>query len=210
VPNGNSPATLSEPADHILGWWSYVSADATHHDITLTTDTHQASELLDSIVPVYEEVYAEPPYEEGPRDVAHFIERYRYEHRVPGFRIATSCDASGDVSAFAYGLPLSSSTSWWDGIRDNTSDPEFTREDGRRTFVIMELAVRAAHRRMGMARELHASLVQGNSAERFTLAVRPEAVAAIRLYSGLGYESIGTKRPWDSAPLYQYMLRYGT
>jgi ribosomal protein S18 acetylase RimI-like enzyme len=184
-----------------------VDTAAVRHAITTVTDPGHTAKLLDDIAPVYEEVYAEPPYHEGPRDVAQFIERYGREHKVKGFRLATARDERGDLSAFAYGLPLSSSTSWWDGFLDTTLTDDFTREDGRRTFVIMELAVRAPYRRQGVARALHAALMDGNAAERVTLAVRPEAEPANHLYAALGYELVGHTRPWDDAPTYACMIR---
>lgn len=175
--------------------------------IATITDPGEAARLLDDMAPVYEMVYAEPPYNEGPRDVAQFIERYDHEHRVRGFRLVTARDERGALSAFAYGLPLSSSTCWWEGFLDATLPDEFTREDGRRTFVIMELAVRAPYRRQGLARALHAALTEDNPAERVTLAVRPEAEPATALYAAFGYRLVGHTRPWDDAPIYRCMIR---
>lgn len=179
---------------------------AVKHAITTVTDPEQTARLLDEIAPLYEEVYAEAPYHEGPRDLAQFLERYGSEHKVRGFRLATARDEHG-LSAFAYGLPLSSSTSWWDGFLDTTLADDFTREDGRRTFVIMELAVRAPYRRHGLARALHAALMDDNPAERVTLDVRPEAEPATTLYAALGYRLVGHTRPWNDAPTYQCMIR---
>lgn len=184
-----------------------VDTAAIRHTITTVTDPGQATRLLDDIAPVYEEVYAEPPYHEGPRDVAQFIERYGREHKVRGFRLATARNDQGELSAFAYGLPLSSSTTWWEGFLDTTLADNFTREDGRRTLVIMELAVRAQYRRRGLARALHTALMEDNPAQRVTLAVRPEAEPATSLYDDLGYRLVGHTRPWDDAPTYRCMIR---
>lgn len=180
---------------------------AVRHAITTVTDPSQTARLLDDIAPVYEEVYAEAPYHEGPRDVAQFIERYARERKTRGFRLATARDEHGELSAFVYGLPLSSNTAWWDGFLDTTLTDDFTREDGHRTFVIMELAVRAPYRRHGLARALHAALMDDNPAERVTLAVRPEAEPATSLYATLGYRLVGHTRPWDDAPTYRCMIR---
>lgn len=176
------------------------------YPITLITDSGQPGKLLDDIAPVYEEVYAEPPYNEGPRDVAHFIDRYHHEQDIRGFRLAVARHGQ-TLAGFAYGLPLSSSTAWWEGFSDTVLSEDFTREDGHRTFVIMELAVRIPYRRQGLGRALHASLVDRNPAERITLAVRPEAIGATRLYAALGYQVVGLTCPWEGAPTYQCMIR---
>lgn len=43
----------------------------------------EAAGRLDAFLPAYEEVYTDPPYCEGPRDVAEFIERYPQQFRTP-------------------------------------------------------------------------------------------------------------------------------
>jgi hypothetical protein len=43
--------------------------------VSVTISTHigdAARPMLDAVASVYAEVYAEPPYNEGPDDVAHF------------------------------------------------------------------------------------------------------------------------------------------
>ncbi|MFE9009903.1 hypothetical protein ACFYOY_49120, partial [Streptomyces sp. NPDC007875] len=51
---------------------------------------------------------------------------------------------------WAYRYPLSPSTGWWDRLTTPVDD-ELRRADGRRTFGLMELAVRAPWRRLGVA-----------------------------------------------------------
>ncbi|WP_406375686.1 hypothetical protein [Streptomyces sp. NBC_00647] len=41
-----------------------------------------AAAQLDDFVPAYEEIYVEPPYREGPHDVAEFIEHYAVQARA--------------------------------------------------------------------------------------------------------------------------------
>lgn len=176
------------------------------HEITTVSDAAEAAKALDDVAPVYEEVFAEPPYNESARDVAAFIDRYTRECRARGFRLAVAREG-GEISGFAYGLPLSSSTGWWEGIEGAELSDKFTREDGRRTFALMELAVRAACRRQGLGRALHGALMDPPPGERVTLAVRPEAEAARELYRRLGYEVVGFSRPWDGAPTYVTMMR---
>ncbi|MFF3460584.1 GNAT family N-acetyltransferase [Streptomyces sp. NPDC002730] len=170
------------------------------------TGPEGAERLLGRILPVYETVFAEPPYGEGPRDVADFLERFDRERRTPGFRI-TAADQDGLNVGFTYGYELQSETSWWEGFVDTKPAEAFTREDGHRTFVIMELAVLPAQRRHGLATQMHAKLLDGLQTERVTLAVRPEAEPALTLYKNLGYSLVGHSRPWDDSPLYQVLIR---
>jgi GNAT superfamily N-acetyltransferase len=172
----------------------YVGEDAAAH--------------LDKFLPAYEEIYAEPPYCEGPRDVAEFIEHYAVQVKRPGMRLVLAREGE-EVVGFTYGYHLAPDTRWWANLQDVDLPAEFTREDGRRTFVIIELAVRKAWRRQGVAAALHAQLLDGVAAERVTLTVRPEpeAAPARSAYLAWGYQRVGTSHPWDDAPLYDCMFR---
>ncbi|WP_327267211.1 GNAT family N-acetyltransferase (plasmid) [Streptomyces sp. NBC_01232] len=174
-------------------------------EYTTVTETDTAGRELDDLAPVYEAVFAEPPYNEGPRDVAEFLERYQREHKTPGFRLVLARDG-GELTGFAYGLPLASTTGWWSGFLDTDLPKEFTREDGQRTFVVMELAVLASWRGRGVGRALHTALLDGVTAERVTLTVRPEAPAAT-WYEHLDYQLVGLTQPWDGAPVYRSMIK---
>ena len=83
---------------------------------------------------------------------------------------------------------------------------DLRREDGRRTFGLMELAVRAPWRRRGIARRLHETLLGEVTAERVLLNVHPESVAALAAYRSWGYRKVGEARPWDGACLHDVML----
>lgn len=181
-----------------------TTSDAVH--VTTVASSGIAEQVLGDLLPIYEAVFAEHPYNEGPRDVADFLERFQHERTARGFRLAYA-HVDGSMVGFAYGYLLESSTTWWGGFLDTKPDDAFTREDGHRTFVIMELAVMPDHRRRGLGRELHDVLVHGQAVERFTLAVRPEAQPALFLYEGLGYELVGRTRPWDDAPTYCVAVR---
>jgi GNAT superfamily N-acetyltransferase len=161
---------------------------------------------LDVILPTYEEVYAEPPYLEGPRDISDFMERFRVQAKRPGFRLVLAREGE-DVVGFSFGFRLPADTLWWD--RMSGPKPEaFIREDGHRTFVIIELAVRKPWRRQGIARRLHSLLLDGLTVERVTLTMRPEpeAAPAQSAYASWGYQKVGQKQPWDEAPVYDAMV----
>ncbi|MGW4733839.1 GNAT family N-acetyltransferase [Streptomyces shenzhenensis] len=178
---------------------------------TVTYQLHEAdaaARQLDAFLPAYEEVYAEPPYCEGPSDVAEFIEHYQVHTRRPGMRLVLARDGA-EVVGFTYGYCLAPDTRWWKNLQDVTLPDDFTREDGRRTVAVIELAVRAPWRRRGIAGELHARLLQGLDAERVTLTMRqePEAAPAQSAYAAWGYRKIGTSHPWPDAPFYDCMIR---
>ncbi|MEU4119833.1 GNAT family N-acetyltransferase [Kitasatospora sp. NPDC028055] len=168
------------------------------------TDPDAAARVLDEITPLYERVFAEPPYLEGPRDLAGFLEGYEAFRTMPGFRLVLA-RSGGALVGFAFGVLLQPDSRWWNGL---DVDESFTREDGSRTFVIREIAVAPEQRRRGLGRELHAAVLEGARVERVTHAVRPEAEAAMRMYEAIGYRDLGAKPPaWEGAPVYRYMVR---
>ncbi|WP_433341771.1 GNAT family N-acetyltransferase [Streptomyces sp. CA-253872] len=176
-----------------------------------TARTYEGAEItrrLDDFIGAYEEVYSDPPYSEGPRDVADFIESYRRQARRDGARLALAHDGD-ELIGFAFGFPLPSDTRWWQNVEGVALPADFTREDGRRTFAVIELAVRKPWRRRGVARGLHDRLLDGTGIERSTLTVRPEpeALPAQAAYRSWGYTVVGTSHPWDTAPYYTAMVR---
>ncbi|MEU1520423.1 GNAT family N-acetyltransferase [Streptomyces sp. NPDC005811] len=167
----------------------------------------EAAGQLDAFLPAYEEVYAEPPYCEGPRDVAEFIDHYGQQIRSrPGFRLVVAY-GGGQVVGFGYGYRLPADTKWWANLLDPVC-AEFGRETGVRTFAVIELAVRKPWRRRGVAAGLHARLLEGLAVERVTLTVRPEAEAAPAraAYAAWGYRTVGRSHPWPEAPVYDAMV----
>ncbi|MYS82686.1 GNAT family N-acetyltransferase [Embleya scabrispora] len=166
----------------------------------------EAAGQLDTFLPAYEEVYAEPPYCEGPSDVAQFIDHYLLHTQRPGMRLVIARDGD-EVIGFTYGYFLPRNTGWWTNVEQVLAE-DFTREDGNRTWVILELAVREAWRRRGIAAALHAALLDGLHVERVTLTVRPEpeAAPAQSAYASWGYRTVGLSQPWDGAPVYSAMV----
>lgn len=171
-------------------------------------DGPDAAKALDLFLSAYEEIYADPPYLEGPRDVADFIEHYAVQTERPGMRLVLA-HADDEVVGFTYGYYLAPDTRWWANLQDVQLPLGETHEDGRRTFVIIELAVRSAWRRQQIATRLHSLLLEDVNAERVTLTVRPEpeAAPARRAYLAWGYRRVGTSHPWEDAPLYDCMVR---
>ncbi|MFE4664632.1 GNAT family N-acetyltransferase [Streptomyces sp. NPDC056716] len=169
-------------------------------------DGEEAAPALDAFLPAYEEVYAEPPYSEGPSDVAQFIDRYLLHVQRDGMRLGIARDGR-EVVGFSYGYLLPADTGWWANM-DQELAGDFVREDGTRTWVILELAVRKPWSRRGIAASLHTALLDGLAVERVTLTVRPEpeAAAAQAAYHAWGYHPVGTSHPWAEAPYYRAMV----
>ncbi|MBT1188431.1 GNAT family N-acetyltransferase [Streptomyces sp. CJ_13] len=166
----------------------------------------EPTDQLDTFLPAYEEVYAEPPYSEGPSDVRQFIDHYLLHAERPGMRLVIAREGD-EVIGFTYGYYLPANTGWWGNV-DRPLPADFTHEDGTRTWVILELAVRKPWRRQGVAAALHAALLDGLDVDRVTLTVRPEpeAAAAQAAYEAWGYREVGISHPWEEAPLYKAMV----
>ncbi|MFJ8311449.1 MULTISPECIES: GNAT family N-acetyltransferase [unclassified Streptomyces] len=163
---------------------------------------------LDAVLPAYQEVYAEPPYSEGPQDAVDFLGRAQRQSRRDGFRIVLAWDGS-EVVGFSIGYLLPVNTGWWGTLLEPLAD-DFVRESGRRTFNVAELAVRKAWRRRGIAAGLHRRLIEGLDAERITLTRRPEpeAAPAQTAYASWGYQKVGQMRPSSEAPTYDVMVLF--
>ncbi|WP_323369073.1 GNAT family N-acetyltransferase [Streptomyces alkaliterrae] len=143
--------------------------------------------------------------------MADFVPGYRRQAAArPGFRVVVAGHGQ-DVVGFSFGFFLPSDTGWWSNLTPAPA-PEETLEIGSRTFAVIELAVREPWRRKGVARRMHASLLEGLGAERVTLTVRPEpeAAPARPAYESWGYRVMGRTRPWEGAPVYDLMLRDGS
>ncbi|MEU7056292.1 GNAT family N-acetyltransferase [Streptomyces sp. NPDC046197] len=170
-----------------------------------TPDGKAAAEAEEAFRLVYADAFAGPPYNETEEDVARAFRRFRSQTRKSGFRAALARTGSGEPVGMAYGYPLASNTGWWDQLTEPVP-VDMRHEDGRRTFGLMELAVRAPWRGQGIARRLHVTLLDGVQAERVLLNVHPESKAASAAYRAWGYRNVGQARPWEGAELHDVML----
>ncbi|MGV9849673.1 GNAT family N-acetyltransferase [Streptomyces sp. NPDC003442] len=153
---------------------------------------------------VYAEVFTEKPYEETPESIDANFRRFRSQVRKKTFSAALGT-GDGEPVGIAYGYPLSPSTGWWDRLTTPVDD-ELRREDGCRTFGLMELAVRAPWRRLGVARRMHEAVLTDTTAERVLLNARPDVAAAQAAYRSWGYRKVGEAHPWEGAVLHDVMV----
>lgn len=173
--------------------------------VITTYGGEESEQTFDIVRALYSEVYAEPPYLEGPADFDDFGQSLPRRAAAPGFRIVVAYVANEAVG-FALGHELGARTRWWDGALAALPD-DLTSEWSGRTFAVIELAVRKPWRGRGYATQLHAHLVAGLGVERLTLLVRPDAEPAHRAYEAWGYEPVGQVQPFDDGPIYDAMLR---
>jgi ribosomal protein S18 acetylase RimI-like enzyme len=174
--------------------------------ISLTVDHSGTAGRHESQVrSLYATVYAEPPYCEGPEDVADFVKGWPRRQAQPGFRLVLAWHNVEPIG-FAFGHDLDAKTRWWQGLQARTIPDDVTNEYPGRTFAVIELGVLQPYRRHGIGHELHTHLIAGLPHERITLLVRPEATAAQRAYQAWGYRGIGKLQPFDNAPVYDAMI----
>ncbi|MCX5397846.1 GNAT family N-acetyltransferase [Streptomyces sp. NBC_00102] len=155
---------------------------------------------------IYAHAFAEPPYDETEDDVAAAFRRFSVQTRKPGFRAALARTGDGEAIGMAYGHPLGPDAVWWDELTEPVPDA-MRREDGHRTFGLMELAVRGSWRGQGVARRVHGELLDAVDVERVLLNVHPASEAAQAAYRAWGYRKVGQARPGGSdADLHDVML----
>lgn len=129
----------------------------------------------------------------------------RVWRRQPGYVLAEARHG-GYLVAFASGLPLRPSTSWW---RDLTSPPpgDVTAEYPGRTFALTEFLVRASWRRQGIGRALHDLILDGRPEERATVTVPPGAAAAQAAFRAWGWRRIArTRGPGPGIPVLDVLV----
>jgi ribosomal protein S18 acetylase RimI-like enzyme len=164
----------------------------------------QVGLVADEAIAIYAEVYADPPYSEGNEQVEGFRRRFVRHREQLRFRVVLA-RSEYEAIGFAYGYGLRSTTKWWDGlVTDVPSD--VTRETSRRTFAMLELAVRNPWRCRHVGRRLHDALLAHRPEERAVLMVHPNANPAKIAYTRWGWRNIGQARPWSGAPLYDAMI----
>jgi hypothetical protein len=113
-------------------------------EIRVETYDPPAMVLTDDLRGLYAAVSAEPPYRDGPADVAEFVAEWAELSNQPGFRLVVARTA-GQLVGFALGYVVDQASRWWAGIRPglpagDTADPVGFYDVGH-SFGIAELGV---------------------------------------------------------------------
>ncbi|MBT0770759.1 hypothetical protein KIH74_17585 [Kineosporia sp. J2-2] len=93
----------------------------------------------------------------------------------PGFA-TVAASAGGEMVGCVWGVPLQLGTPWWQDLEPRPDD-DFTLEDGRRTFAVLELCVARGHDGELGARLLHALLGRRRETRATT---KSSAVSGVR------------------------------
>jgi ribosomal protein S18 acetylase RimI-like enzyme len=107
-----------------------------------------------------------------------------------------------------WGWPLDrrAGDAWWSGLIDKLQ-PDFTREDGKRTFALSEIMVRAEYTGKHLAHNLHDKLLFQRPERRATLLIRPENERAYTAYRNWGWRKVGRLQPkWPNAPTFDVLV----
>jgi GNAT superfamily N-acetyltransferase len=137
---------------------------------------------------MYAEVYAEPPYLEGPPQVARFARQLPALLAADGFQLARATTVAGELVGAAYGVTFAAGR-WFPDSSPPPSDILHSP-----LFVVMDWMVRRPWRGRGVGRELLAQVLDGRSEPWAVLMTNP-AARARDIYLGHGWRMVGTSTP---------------
>jgi hypothetical protein len=163
-------------------------------------DGDQARPLADRIRDLYADVFSEPPYNEGPQHVGHFVARFSDELGREGFALATASD-DGELVGAAYGWTLPAGA-WWPSA---TSHPPPELRIAPK-FAVKEWMVRGSYRGNRIGQQLLDLLLAGRTEPYAVLASNPQAPAR-KIYDRLGWRFCGTSKPELLPPVDLLALR---
>jgi hypothetical protein len=103
-------------------------------------DGAQAREVEATLRLIYGEAFAERPYRKTEADTDATFRRFHSQTEKPTFRAALAHSAT-EPAGMAYSYALSASTGWWATLTQPVP-VDRRRENGNRTFGLIELAVR--------------------------------------------------------------------
>lgn len=151
-------------------------------------DGPATSQIFDQLRDLYAEVYAEPPYHEGPQHVAQFTRWLTTELGRDGFVLAHA-RVSGELAGAVYGFTLREGK-WMEPAA--SAPPQDLRDVPK--FNIAEWMVRKRYRGIGIGRELLNLILTGRPEPYAILASNPAALAR-QIYDRLGWAKAGIIRP---------------
>ena len=163
-----------------------------------------AEKQLDTVADLYAAAFFPPPHNQGPTELARMVDAWPRRLTAPGFRLVVA-EHEGEAIGAAYGHQLAPDTTWWDATLEALPE-DVTTERAGRTFAIIDMMVREALRRQGIAEALHVHLLAGRTEERATLLVDPANEPARQAYLKWGYHVAGRIQPFPDAPKFEAMI----
>lgn len=158
--------------------------------MTLTYTTRAgatAAPLFPALIDLYALVYAEPPYEEGPEQVARFSEGLSEEATRPGFTLVAAED-DGTLVGAAYGWTMPAGR-WWSRADQDPPDDVLHADK----LAVMEWMTHPTRRGEGVGAELMRRLLADRPERWATLAADPRA-AARAVYGRAGWVQVAGSR----------------
>ena len=180
-----------------------MSNEVTHHRYSAS----QARTLRADVERVYTSSYVDAIASGNPFDsVDAFMGRFDSYAASEAFAMVMAYAGEEPIGQ-AWGWPLGKKSAWWDGLRLDEPDEEFTEEDGKRTFALSEIMVDTRWTGQGIAHNLHNALLASRNESRGTLLVDPTNERARRTYLRWGWRRVGQLQPrWEHAPLFEVMM----
>jgi GNAT superfamily N-acetyltransferase len=152
-------------------------------------DGQQARPFAGELQELYAEVYAEPPYHEGPSHVAQFARWLADELGKPGFTLATARNCDSVLMGAAYGFTLPPGE--W--MEPKGAAPPADIQDAPK-FNVAEWMVRAPYRGQGVGGRLM-DLVLSDRSEPWAILASNPAADARRIYERWGWVQHGQIAP---------------
>ncbi|MDI6099341.1 GNAT family N-acetyltransferase [Actinoplanes sp. NEAU-A12] len=140
--------------------------------------------MVSDLAELYELVYSEAPYKEGPEQVERFRKSFLEEVNRPGFAMITAHDGAGCLTGVAYGWTMPAG-SWWSKADHEPSASIHNAEK----FAIMEWIVHPSQRRRGVGNELLSRLLRNRPEHYATLASDPRSEAR-KIYANAGWKKV--------------------
>jgi len=166
----------------------------------------QALAHMDELRYLYQDVYADPPYEWGTEHADLFVERFQVQARQDGFALVEARHGT-ELVGVIFGVTLQPTTPWWQNLLGPLPEAVTTERPGR-TFAVVELLVRKAWRRQHIAQHMHDLLLSDRPEERATLTVLPAATPAQRAYAKWGWRRVAQKRnPLPGSPVFDVLVK---
>lgn len=181
-----------------------VTVDKSRVELRRYTAT-EFSAIRQIFIDLYTEVFAHE-INEPFWSVEKFAERIDRHASMRGFDAVVASLRNRPIG-YAYGITLPATTRWWATIRPPLTDPEFTREDGNRTFALFEVIVQPEWQNQGIGRRIHEELLSTRFEHRVTIATHHGNTHARKTYLRWGYEHVGTRQPKPPAPLLDVFIR---